>query len=88
MAKYEVLAGFASSLGLFAFMTIVYRIFTSQNTSSLTTTSLISNLIAQTFLFIYAYSNGLKGLMYPIYLYVFGIIYILYVKIIKNKEYL
>ena len=88
MAKYEFLAGFASSLGLFAFMSIVYRIFTSQNTSSLTTTSLISNLIAQTFLFIYAYSNELKGLMYPIYLYVFGILYILYIKIIKNKEYL
>lgn len=88
MAKYEFLAGFASSLGLFAFMTIVYRVFTVQNTSSLTTTSLLSNLIAQTLLFIYAYSNGLKGLMYPIYLYVFGIIYILYVKIIKNKEYL
>jgi len=88
MAKYEFLAGFASSLGLFAFMTIVYRIFSSQNTASLTTASLFSNLIAQSFLFIYAYTNGLKGLMYPIYLYVFGIIYILYVKIIKNKEYL
>lgn len=88
MAKYEFLAGFASSLGLFAFMTIVYRVFTVQNTSSLTTTSLLSYLITQTLLFIYAYSNDLKGLMYPIYLYVFGIIYILYVKIIKNKEYL
>jgi len=54
----------------------------------LTTASLFSNLIAQSFLFIYAYTNGLKGLMYPIYLYVFGIIYILYVKIIRNKEYL
>lgn len=88
MAKYEFLAGFASSLGLFAFMTIVHRIFTSQNTASLTTTSLFSNLLAQSFLFIYAYTNDLKGLMYPIYLYVFGIIYILYIKILKNKEYL
>lgn len=88
MAKYEVLAGFASSLGLFAFMTIVYRIYSTQNTSSLTTASLFSNLIAQTFLFIYAYTNGLKGLIYPIYLYVSGIIYILYVKIGRNQEYL
>lgn len=88
MAKYEVLAGFASSIGLFAFMTIVYRIYSTQNTSSLTTASLFSNLIAQTFLFIYAYTNGLKGLMYPIYLYVSGIIYILYVKIGRNQEYL
>mgnify|MGYP001048229727 CR=1 FL=1 len=88
MAKYEFLAGFASSLGLFAFMTIVFRIFSSQNTASLTTASLFSNLIAQLFLFIYAYSNDLKGLLYPIYFYTFGIIYILYVKIIRNKEYL
>lgn len=88
MAKYEVLAGFASSIGLFAFMTIVYRIYSTQNTSSLTTASLFSNLIAQTFLFIYAYTNGLKGLIYPIYLYVSGIIYILYVKIGRNQEYL
>jgi uncharacterized protein with PQ loop repeat len=88
MAKYEVLAGFASSLGLFAFLTIVWRIFATQNTISLTTASLFSNLIAQIFLFIYAYKNHLKGLMYPIILYVAGIIYILYVKIIKNKEYL
>lgn len=88
MAKYEFLAGFASSLGLFAFMTIVYRIYILQNTMSLTTASLFSNLISQLFLFIYAYKNNLKGLVYPIYLYIFGIVYILYVKIIKNKEYL
>lgn len=88
MAKYEFLAGFASSLGVIAFMSIVHRVYYSHNTTSLTTASLFSNLIAQTFLFIYAYTNGLKGLIYPIYLYVFGIIYILYVKIIKNKEYL
>lgn len=88
MAKYEFLAGFASSLGLFAFMTIVYRVFSTQNTSSLTSASLVSNLLAQSLLFIYAYSNTLKGLMYPIFLYVFGIIYILYVKMVKNKEYI
>ena len=88
MAKYEVLAGFASSLGLFAFMTIVYRVYTSENTLSITTLSLFSNLVAQTFLYIYSYKNNLKGLQYPIMVYISGIIYIMYVKIAKNKEYL
>lgn len=88
MVKYEALAGFASSLGLFAFLTIVHRIYSTKNTSSLTTLSLISNLTAQILLFIYSYTNKLKGLMYPIILYVSGLIYILYIKIIKNKEYM
>lgn len=88
MAKYEFLAGFASSLGLFAFMTIVYRIYNTQNTTAITTSSLFSNFIAQVFLLIYAYKNNLKGLIYPIYIYILGIAYMTYVKILKNKEFL
>lgn len=87
MPKLEPLAGFASSIGLFAFLSMSYRIFKTNNTSSLGTVSLVANLNAQLLLFIYSYINNLKGLMYPIIVYIIGLIYILYVKIIQNREY-
>ena len=87
MAKYEIIAGLASSLSLFAFIAVVFRIYSSRVTQSLSTLSLLSNIVAQGLLLFYAIQNNLKGLMYPIFLYVLGIVYILYVKIIENKEY-
>lgn len=86
MAKYEFLGAIASSLGLFAFISIVIRVFYTKSTVSLTNVSLISNLLAQFLLFIYSYTNNLKGLMYPIAIYCIGLVYILYVKILVNKE--
>jgi uncharacterized protein with PQ loop repeat len=86
MAKLELLAGVASSLGLFAFLSIVFKVGRSYNTKAITNISLISNLLAQLLLFIYAFTNDLKGLMYPIIIYVTGIAYVIYVKNIINKE--
>lgn len=86
MAKLELLAAFASSLGLFAFLSIVFKVGKTKNTKAITNVSLLSNLLAQLLLFVYAYSNDLKGLMYPIVVYASGILYILYVKNKMNKE--
>ena len=87
MAKYELLAAIASFFGLFAFLSSVYKIKLSQNTKSLTNISLLANLCSQILLFSYAYINDLKGIMYPVILYIIGIMYILYVKDVVNKEY-
>lgn len=88
MTKYEILAGFASSLSLFAFLSIVQRIYSSKKTNSITTISLVSNFTAQCMLLFYSLQNNLKGLMYPILIYLLGLTYIIYVKIIENQEYM
>ena len=86
MAKFELLAGVASSLGLFAFLSIVLKVGRTYNTKAITNVSLLSNLLAQLLLFIYAYTNDLKGLMYPIIIYACGLTYVVYVKNVINKE--
>jgi hypothetical protein len=87
MAKYELLAAFANAFGLFAFISSVHKIFLTCNTESLTNISIITNLFGQLLLFTYAYINDLKGIMYPIYIFIIGLNYILYIKIFVNKEY-
>lgn len=86
MAKYELLAGLASSFGLFAFMSIVFRVYHTHDTSAITLTSLLSNLMAQIMLLVYSNANQLMGLFYPIIVYIVGISYVLYVKLFHNKE--
>ena len=86
MAKYEYLGAIASSLGLFAFVSIVIRVFYTKSTVSITNISLFSNLLGQSLLLFYSYSNNLKGLMYPIFIYCVGLFYIIYIKNVVNKE--
>ena len=81
MGKYEGLVGVAGMLGLISFSTLVQKIYTTHNTTSLPWLWVIANLTAQILSFIYAVANGAYGIYVPNFIFLMGLTYILYVKI-------
>jgi len=86
MGKYEGLVGIAGMLGLISFSTLVQKIYTTHNTSSLPWMWVIANLTAQLLSFTYGIINGAYGIFIPNFIFLMGLSYILYVKI-NHKPY-
>ena len=81
MGKLESIIGVAGVLGLVSFSSLVQKIYQTQNTHSLPWTWITMNLGAQILSFIYGIANNAYGIYIPNFLFIAGLVYILYVKI-------
>jgi hypothetical protein len=80
MGKYEFLAATAGILAIISFSTLLYKIFLTYNTTSLPWTWVISNITAQTLMLIYGIVNKLSGIIWPSFVFILGLIYIIIIK--------
>ena len=80
MAKLEILAASAGILGIISFSSLLYRMFLTYNTTSLPWTWVISNISAQTLMLAYGLVNKLPGIIWPSFVFVLGLIYIVIIK--------
>lgn len=81
MGKYELLATGALMFNISSFFTLIQKVHYTKNTTSFPWYYLIGNLIAQIMLISYGVINGAYGLYLPAILLLFGVLYLIYVKI-------
>jgi uncharacterized protein with PQ loop repeat len=87
MPKLEALVGMAGTIGLISFSTLLQRIYKTHNTESLPWAWVCMNISAQLLSFTYGVANHAYGIFIPNSLFLCGLLYILYVKIIyKDSE--
>jgi hypothetical protein len=87
MGKYEGLVGIAGTLGLISFSTLLLKIYQTHNTTSLPWSWILINLTAQVLSVIYGLANNAYGIVIPCTLFVIGLIYIFYTKLMHfNNE--
>ena len=86
MGKHEELVGIAGVLGLISFSTLVSTVYTTHNTTSLPWSWVIINITAQVLSFIYGLVNNAYGIYIPNFLFLAGLVYILYTKL-NHTEY-
>jgi len=86
MGKHEELVGIAGVLGLISFSTLIQTVYTSHNTTSLPWTWIIINISAQILSFAYGIVNNAYGIYIPNFIFLAGLVYILYIKL-NHKEY-
>lgn len=77
----ELLIGTAGIIGLISFSTLVKRVYTTKNTSSLPYTWVIMGITAQCLSFTYGFLKGAYGIFIPNFFFILGLSYILYAKI-------
>lgn len=80
MGKYEVLPALAGVLGLVSFSSLLKNIYDTHNTSSLTWTWIMVNILGQVLVAVYGLVNKAPGLYVPSIVFSIGLFYILYVK--------
>lgn len=80
MGKLEILAASAGILGIVSFSSLLYKIFLTYNTSSLPWTWVVSNMSAQLLMLAYGVVNKLPGIIWPSFVFVLGLIYIVIIK--------
>jgi len=84
MGKFESLIGVAGIMGLISFSSLLATIYETHNTTSLPWTWVIMNLSAQVLSLVYGIGNGSWGIVLPGILFILGMFYILYVKIMHK----
>jgi uncharacterized protein with PQ loop repeat len=84
MGKYEGLVGIAGILGLISFSSLLIKIYETHNTTSLPWTWIMINIAAQVLSVIYALANNAYGIYIPNFLFITGLLYILFVKYNHN----
>ena len=80
MGKLEILAASAGILGIVSFSSLLHKIFLTYNTSSLPWTWVVSNMSAQLLMLAYGVVNKLPGIIWPSFVFVLGLIYIIVIK--------
>jgi len=85
MGKHEELVGIAGVLGLISFSTLVQTVYTSHNTTSLPWSWVIINITAQILSLVYGLVNNAYGIYIPNFLFLAGLVYIMYVKLNHAK---
>ena len=85
MGKFESLIGVAGVLGLISFSSLIIEVYKTHNTTSLPWTWILMNLAAQILSMIYGIGNESMGIVLPGILFLIGMFYILYVKIMHKE---
>ena len=85
MGKYEGLIGIAGMLGLISFGSLLSKIYTTHNTTSLPWTWILVNLVAPFLSIVYGVVNHSIGIFIPCVLFFTGLLYIFYVKYNHGK---
>ena len=85
MLKHEEFAFISGILSITAFSLLIYNIYITKNTDSLTFIWIFLILAAQSLMFIYGKLNHIHGLYIPATIFLIGMLYILYVKVVYNE---
>lgn len=86
MAKYSVLATISLMFNVFSFTSLLRTIHITKDTSSFNWLYLIGNVVAQILLIIYGFLNNAPEIYGPTVLLLFGLAYIVYVKITYHYD--
>ena len=86
MGKYEILASVAGALNIISFGSLVQNVYWTKNTESLTWTWIFVNLCSQIIFFVYGILNQAYGIYIPTTLFIFGLLFILFRKIVHIFE--
>jgi hypothetical protein len=84
--KFEALVGIAGLLGLISFSTLIQKIYDTHNTTSLPWTWIALNISAQVLSFTYGVANNAYGIYIPNSLFLLGLFYIFYVKVVHTPK--
>ena len=84
--KFEALVGIAGILGLVSFSTLIQKIYDTHNTTSLPWTWIALNITAQILSFTYGVANGAYGIYIPNALFLIGLLYIFYIKLMHKPK--
>ena len=84
--KYSELALIADILSIFAFYFFICRVHETNITSNLTYLWILLLVISQILFFIYGKINNLFVIYAPAIIIFFGMVYILYIKALCNKD--
>jgi uncharacterized protein with PQ loop repeat len=82
MGKYEILATAAGGMNLISFSSLVYNVYNTNNTESLTWVWLIMNIFAQSLFLAYGIINKSYGIYLPTAFFILGLFYILADKVL------
>ena len=85
MFKHEELVFISGAFALAAFSFLVYNVHTTKSTDHLTFIWIFLVIIAQSLMYVYGKINKVHGLYIPATVYILGLAYILYVKIIYKE---
>lgn len=85
MGKLEGIIGIAGVLGLISFSSLIQKIYSTHNTESLPWTWVMVNIAAQVLSFIYGVANDAYGIYIPNFLFIAGLVYIFYVKVVFKE---
>jgi len=83
--KYDYLIVFGSGIVMISFSNLLYKIYTTRDTTSLSWVWIYGNLIAQISYLIYGHANKSVGIFYTSIFFIIGLLYILYSKFMYNK---
>jgi len=86
MPKFEALVGMAGTIGLLSFSTLLQRIYKTHNTESLPWAWVAMNITAQLLSLSYGIANHAYGIFIPNSLFLIGLTYILYVKLVHKPK--
>jgi heme A synthase len=84
--KYQIIALISRIITILALSSLVIHAHITKETEHITFTWIVLILIAQCLLFIYGFINSLYGIYVPALLFISGVLYILYIKLIYNKN--
>ena len=84
--KYQFIAIISGFLTILGFSHLVFRVYSTKETTHLTFTWLFLILSAQTLLMIYGILNNSYGIYLPSIILITGLLYILYVKLTYYKD--
>ena len=85
MGKYESLIGVAGILGLISFSSLIQQIYQTRNTASLPWSWIYVNFIGQLLAFIYGVANKSYGIYIPCFIFLLGLVYIFYIKMVHKN---
>jgi len=85
LKQHEEFAFMSGALAIAAFSVLLYNVYQSKNTTNLTFIWLFLVIFAQILMVIYGKINHIHGLYIPAIIYIIGLSYILYVKIIYKE---
>jgi ACR3 family arsenite efflux pump ArsB len=85
MLKHEEFAFISGILSITAFSFLIYEIHITKNTDSLTFIWIFLILVAQSLMFMYGKLNHIQGLYIPATIFLIGMLYILYVKVVYKE---
>jgi hypothetical protein len=85
MLKHEEFPFISVILSITAFVLLVYEIYITKNTDGITFIWIFLILISQSLMFIYGKLNHIHGLYIPATIFLIGMLYILYVKVVYKE---